>query len=304
MKQIKDKETGETFEAYDFGGPDVFQVDSYWIYGQKRLNYTGVNKTKNSITLNPFNLTIDLMDDNPWEVIDYGNPDSCTWRITVKHLGTGQEISGVYPFNLEGTVYQLPCGGEEWVMASCGGLEISEGDGSPICYTLVGTGETIRLVNFRTYGRKYIRLLTPMSWSHAPRADFPVEYQTMTFQWFEDTNGGVKNWIFGDIIVSVEHVPTTDYYPYETTNDAGLALILAKAIESYPLFIERYLYTSWIYLSHEAYDYVAVFDNHHTPMTDELYEHTFILGSSVIVQVPSGTPHGLVIAWVRANNGV
>lgn len=57
-----------------------------------------------------------------FEVIEHQNENTADWRVTVKNKETGEITEGVYPFNLNGSLYQLERG--EWVLASCGGTEI------------------------------------------------------------------------------------------------------------------------------------------------------------------------------------
>ncbi len=57
-----------------------------------------------------------------FEVVSHQNVNSNQWRVTVKNTKTEEIFDNVYPFNLDGTLYQLPNG--EWVMASIGGTEI------------------------------------------------------------------------------------------------------------------------------------------------------------------------------------
>lgn len=148
MKLIRDKKDNSTFEALDFGGPKVYQVDNTWVYAPE--GGISLTKTATDVTLEPLGLTVNLTGGGDWSVISHQNIGTCNWRATVKNNITLEEISGVYPFNLEGNVYQLPCGGNEWVIASCGGYEIEStwsGQASDECYRLKGTGELMYASN-------------------------------------------------------------------------------------------------------------------------------------------------------------
>ena len=62
-------------------------------------------------------------DPSLFEVISQTNQNTSTWRVTVKNNETNEIQENVYPFNLSGSLYQVESG--EWVLASCGGTEIS-----------------------------------------------------------------------------------------------------------------------------------------------------------------------------------
>lgn len=81
-----------------------------------------------------------------FEVVSHENVGTANWRVTVKNKETNTTTSGVYPFNLNGSLYQLESG--EWVIASCGGTAIESswsGQQSNEVYKLTGTGEMISL---------------------------------------------------------------------------------------------------------------------------------------------------------------
>jgi len=67
-------------------------------------------------------------DPSLFEVISQENENTAQWRITVKNKETNETTEGVYPFNLQGSLYQVDS--EEWVLASCGGTEILDKDSS------------------------------------------------------------------------------------------------------------------------------------------------------------------------------
>jgi len=136
--KILDKKTNQIIEGLDFGGPDIYDINGTLVYAPE--GSTSISISNNTINLDPLGLNItDVV--APWEIISQQNINTCNWRVTVQNSLTGEIKSGVYPFNLDGHVYQLECSGE-WVMASCGGYKIQTGSGD-LCYTLLGTGETI-----------------------------------------------------------------------------------------------------------------------------------------------------------------
>lgn len=61
-------------------------------------------------------------DPSLFEVISQTNQNTSNWRVTVKNIETDEIKMDVYPFNLNGSLYQLESG--EWVLASCGGTTI------------------------------------------------------------------------------------------------------------------------------------------------------------------------------------
>jgi hypothetical protein len=61
-------------------------------------------------------------DPSLFEVISQTDQNSRNWRVTVKNKETNETITGVFPFNLNGSLYQVESG--EWVLASCGGSKI------------------------------------------------------------------------------------------------------------------------------------------------------------------------------------
>jgi hypothetical protein len=62
-------------------------------------------------------------DPSSFEIVSQQNENTKNWRVTVKNKETNETTEGVYPFNLNGSLYQLESG--EWVIASCGGKSIS-----------------------------------------------------------------------------------------------------------------------------------------------------------------------------------
>ena len=139
---IKDYKTGNTIKALNFGGPKCYKLSNRYVWapeGGLNISYTETN-----ITLEPLGLVIN--NPNIWTVVSHQNIGTVDWRVTVKNLATGEEKAGVYPFNLNGNVYELECQPGTWVMASCGGYKIEsswEGKKSDEIYRLKDTWEII-----------------------------------------------------------------------------------------------------------------------------------------------------------------
>ena len=145
--QIKDRATNQTIEGINFGGTNIYDVNGTLVYaplGGTSITIDGVNAT-----LNPLNITTQIIGANQWEIVSHQNVGTANWRITVKNTTTLEEKSGVYPFNLSGKVYKLECETDTWVMASCGGYKIESswsGQQANEFYRLKGTGEIIRYI--------------------------------------------------------------------------------------------------------------------------------------------------------------
>ena len=139
---IKDHKTGDTVKALNFGGPKCYKVSNRYVWAPE--GGTSLVTNENSITLEPLGLVIN--NPNIWTIVSHQNVGTANWRITVKNLATGEEKAGVYPFNLNGNVYELECQPGTWVIASCGGYKIEsswEGQKSHELYRLKGTNEVI-----------------------------------------------------------------------------------------------------------------------------------------------------------------
>lgn len=81
-----------------------------------------------------------------FEVVSHEDIGTANWRVTVRNKETNATTSNVYPFNLNGSLYQLDSG--EWIIASCGGIAIESswsGQQSKEVYRLIGTGEIIKV---------------------------------------------------------------------------------------------------------------------------------------------------------------
>ena len=142
MCEIKDHKTGETLKAYDFGGPEVYYASTSLVYAP--LGGTSVSSSENLATLNPLGIT-SIMKPR-WEVTGHVGMGTADWRVSVVDTSTGNTKDGVYPFNLQGNVYELECQPGTWVIASCGGYKIESswaGQLSHEIYRLKGIGEIV-----------------------------------------------------------------------------------------------------------------------------------------------------------------
>ncbi len=62
-------------------------------------------------------------DPSLFEIIEQSNVNTSSWRISVRNKETNETKENIFPFNLQGSLYQLKSG--EWVLASCGGKTIA-----------------------------------------------------------------------------------------------------------------------------------------------------------------------------------
>jgi hypothetical protein len=62
-------------------------------------------------------------DPSLFEIVSHKNKYTENWRVIVKNKETNETQAGVYPFNLNGSLYKLD-NSDEWVLASCGGTDI------------------------------------------------------------------------------------------------------------------------------------------------------------------------------------
>ncbi len=96
-------------------------------------------------TLNPLGLTCEL-GESVWEIIDYNYHGDGTWDVNVKNIFSEEVKTGALAFDKEGVGYEIECGGNEFVMASCGGYLIEDTWDGQTCdewKRLKGTGEII-----------------------------------------------------------------------------------------------------------------------------------------------------------------
>ncbi|WP_024955739.1 hypothetical protein [Sulfurospirillum arcachonense] len=128
------------YNTYVKGGYGGTQILDFW-EGQKENQFYKLEGT------NPVEYieeVIECKDPSLFEVIFHQNINTKDWRVTVKNNETNETVEGVYPFNLEGSLYQLESG--EWVIASCDGKSIVdswEGQKEHEVYKLIETNETI-----------------------------------------------------------------------------------------------------------------------------------------------------------------
>ena len=145
MCEIKDHKTGETLKAYDFGGPEIYYAGTSLVYAP--LGGTSVSPSEHLATLSPLGIT-SIMKPR-WEVTGHTNVGTANWRVSVVDTSTGETKDGIYPFNLQGNVYELECQPGTWVIASCGGYKIEsswEGKKAEQVYRLKGTGEIMSII--------------------------------------------------------------------------------------------------------------------------------------------------------------
>ena len=151
MCDIKDHKTGKTLKAYDFGGPEIYYAGTSLVYAP--LGGTSVSSSENLATLNPLGIT-SIMKPR-WEVTGHVGIGTAGWRVSVVDTSTGNTKDGVYPFNLQGNVYELECQPGTWVMASCGGYKIESSWVSKTAeqvYRLKGTGEIMYTYSTEVWG--------------------------------------------------------------------------------------------------------------------------------------------------------
>ena len=155
MCDIKDHKTGQTLKAYDFGGPEVYYAGTSLVYAP--LGGTSVSTSEHLATLQPLGIT-SIMKPR-WEVTGHTNVGTANWRVSVVDTSTGNTKDGVYPFNLQGNVYELECQPGTWVMASCGGYKIESswsGQQTNELYRLKGTGEKISMEGLGSFMIYYL----------------------------------------------------------------------------------------------------------------------------------------------------
>lgn len=155
MCDIKDHKTGQTLKAYDFGGPEVYYAGTSLVYAP--LGGTSVSTSEHLATLQPLGIT-SIMKPR-WEVTGHTNVGTANWRVSVVDTSTGNTKDGVYPFNLQGNVYELECQPGTWVMASCGGYKIESswsGKQANELYRLKGTDEKISMEGLGSFTIYYM----------------------------------------------------------------------------------------------------------------------------------------------------
>jgi hypothetical protein len=138
--EILNHATSQIEIGIDFGGTNIYDVGGTLVYapsGGTSISYVG-----DTATLNPLGLdSLNCLDD-AYEIVSEVNPNTCNHRVTVRNIVTDITTADVYPFNLDGKLYELECQAGVWVLASCGGYQIQDDLGvGEICFTLLGTGE-------------------------------------------------------------------------------------------------------------------------------------------------------------------
>ncbi len=132
---------GHGYVKASYGGESIYEpLDENICFELK-------DKTDNTIE------TIDAcsicQDPSTFEILSHQNINTKEWRVTVKNKDTNETQEGVYPFNLEGSLYKLDSG--EWVLASCGGESIESswsGQEAREWLQLSGTNEIIHTFSF------------------------------------------------------------------------------------------------------------------------------------------------------------
>ncbi len=155
-KFLTDCELGNSFAPEQnitcYISSDLENIESELGEEQKlTIIYDGFIGNEEGIAVTKFN---GCSSPDNWEITgDNGLPVIYrAYRITVKNKETNEIIEEVYPFNKQGSVYQLET--DEWVMASCGGKRIIdwnegwEGRKWYEDYKLEGTDEIIKLQRF------------------------------------------------------------------------------------------------------------------------------------------------------------
>lgn len=119
-------------EIYPFSeDKKLYQVNGEWVKascgGENILEEWEAKKSDECLMIdNPEEEKIVKVcpDASLFEVVSHQNKNTKNWKVTVKNIETNETQTDVYPFNLEGSLYQLESG--EWVLASCGGTTISD----------------------------------------------------------------------------------------------------------------------------------------------------------------------------------
>ena len=209
MCDIKDHKTGETLKAYDFGGPEIYYAGTSLVYAP--LGGTSVSSSENLATLNPLGITSIMK--QRWKVTGHVGIGTAGWRVSVVDTSTGETKDGVYPFNLQGNVYELECQPGTWVMASCGGYKIESswvGQTTEQAYRLKGTGEII-----------YIYSISCVFGPGKDKSWAKVDYSKTYY----DNN--YTHYPYYSLVVDGSH-STGWYGPYLGTSDQVLEIIFGK----------------------------------------------------------------------------
>ena len=274
MCDIKDHKTGQTLKAYDFGGPEIYYVGDSLVYAP--LGGTSVSSSENLATLNPLGIT-SIMKPR-WEVTGHTDIGTANWRVSVVDTLTGETKDGVYPFNLQGNVYELECQPGTWVIASCGGYKIEsswEGKQNYELYRLKGTDEKISMEGL---------------------GSFKIYYTLATFYTFKDGTQGsapsieilyIYDNIYIDLCITYDRPGGIAFYDYSVNvgNSSNLAIAFTDLI--YSLYDNLYnLCVSYNQLSytHETWslaDYNTVINLHSNAYLESFIFSDFIASPRV-----------------------
>ncbi len=122
-------------------------------------------------------------DPSNFEIISHQNEKTADWRVSVKNRETNEVQSDVYPFNINGSLYQLENG--DWVIASCGGTEIlsswSDQQDNEV-YKLIGTNNVIDI----RFKRDHINDIV---------TDYKIDlqWQDTQYTWLDSWYGAVRH---------------------------------------------------------------------------------------------------------------
>ena len=269
MCDIKDHKTGQTLKAYDFGGPEIYYVGDSLVYAP--LGGTSVSSSENLATLNPLGIT-SIMKPR-WEVTGHTDIGTANWRVSVVDTLTGETKDGVYPFNLQGNVYELECQPGTWVIASCGGYKIEsswEGKQNYELYRLKGTDEKISMEGL---------------------GSFKIYYTLATFYTFKDGTQGsapsieilyIYDNIYIDLCITYDRPGGIAFYDYSVNvgNSSNLAIAFTDLI--YSLYDNLYnLCVSYNQLSYTHETWSLADDNTVINLHSNAYLESFIFSDFI-----------------------
>jgi len=138
------KNSGDYVKA-SFGGKEILDANYYTWENQKDNQFYFLQGT----TPAEYIVEKACKDPSNFEIISHQNKNTANWRITVKNKEANKIQSDVYPFKLDGSLYQLENDGE-WVLASCGGSEIKsvwDNQQEHEFYKLIETDDIITITN-------------------------------------------------------------------------------------------------------------------------------------------------------------
>ena len=121
--QVKDTAGTPHYVKASFGGEKILSADDVNDWEAKKGQFYKLKGTGEIIEGE-----MSCKDPSLFEVVSQENENTANWRVSVKNKETDEITEGVYPFNLQGSLYQLDSG--EWVLASCGATEVLDKDSS------------------------------------------------------------------------------------------------------------------------------------------------------------------------------